>query len=494
MDMRPPRRLIGARSGLALLALLAIAVVVPGAVTHADTSDTGITVSHLDNGANAYDYTPTVIQQGSVQRIWWCGQNANPNPPGQQTDTILYATHDTRTGAQSDPVTVLGPTAGAWDQVFTCNPGVVGGVFNNPLGDGVTYTLAMYYVGTAQGDGSANSIGVAFSNDGITWKKDPTPVITAANPAPGAYGVAQPTPYNGDGRAGIHLVFWDTTAGHYYRVTSSDGVHFGARGQVSENGWPYPSNGTFAYDSQTGFWYTAMEIDLRAKATTGGVAEREAYSYTLYRIPAAGFTSGGTWTQLTTVDTDRTGYELNFIPSMVRDGYGNINTGDYPNVTMYYGASNPRTAPDASPAQAGTSADPNQWDLKAITWRPGHPELPLVRYYSAALHTHVVSTGWVATSTFRAEARLASLYEAPQPQAGRALYACKSGSTDYFLSPDPACEGQRQLGLDGYAAASPSSGVTVPLYRCFSGVDHFVSTSADCEGSRRESLLGYGAG
>ena len=490
--MRLPARLVHAGVALALVATAATAAA--GSVASADTVDTGITVSHLDNGNPAYDYTPTVIQQGSLQRIWWCGQAPNPEDPSQNTDAILYATHDTSTGAQSSPVAVLGETAGAWDQVYTCNPGVVGGVFTNPLGDGVTYSLAMYYVGTAQADGLQNSIGVAFSNDGITWKKNPDPVITAASPSPGSYGAAQPTPYNDDGRSGIQVLYQDTTLGHYYRQTSTDGVHFGSPQQVTDNGWPKVSNGTFAYDSQTDSWYVTMEIDGRPAATTGGVTEREAYSYTLYTIPAAGFTSGGTWTPLTTVDTDRTGYELNFIPSMVRDEYGNANVGSYPDITMYYGASNPRPAADATPAQAGTSADPNLWDLKSTTWRRGHPELPLVRYHSSALGTHEVSTGWVDTGTFTAEATLASLYEAPQPQADRALYACKAGSADYFLSTDSACEGQRQLGLDGYAAANPSSGVTVPLYRCYTGADHFVSTSADCEGTTQQSLLGYGIG
>ncbi|QNE16721.1 hypothetical protein F1D05_00915 [Kribbella qitaiheensis] len=477
---------------LVITGIALVLVITNTAAGQADTVDGGITVSHLNNGGPAYDYTPTVIQQGSVQRIWWCGQAANPSNPSQNTDAILYATYDTATGAQSTPVAVLGPTAGAWDHVFTCNPGVVGGTFSNPLGDGITYHLAMYYVGTAEPDGSANSIGVAFSNDGVTWKKDPSPVVTAANPTPGAYGVAQPTPYNGDGQAGIHLMFWDTTAHHYYRVTSSDGRHFGARQQISENGWPYPSNGTFGYDSQTNSWYVAMEIGFRPASTTGGIAEREAFSYTLYRIPAAGFTSGGAWTELTTIDTDRSGYELNFIPSMVRDSYGNVNIGSYPNITLYYAASNPRPAADASPAAAGASADPNQWDLKTITWRPGRPELPLTRYFSASLNSHIVSTGWVDTTRYRSEARLASLYEAPRSQANRALYACKAGSADYFLSPDATCEGQRQLGLTGYAAATPSAGITVPLYRCRTMVDHFVSTSASCEGAVQESLLGYG--
>ena len=85
-----------------------------------------------------------------------------------------------------------GETLGAWDSTYTCNPKVIMGSFANPLGDGENFTYAMYYV--ALGWSGNNAIGVAFSRDGLSWKKYPHPVISAETSD--GYGVGQPALYN----------------------------------------------------------------------------------------------------------------------------------------------------------------------------------------------------------------------------------------------------------------------------------------------------------
>ena len=99
--------------------------------------------------AHAYDYSPAAMQIGNIQQFWWCGEAHNPALKSQITDSILYASFDVTTQTSSVPVVVLSESPGAWDSAYTCNPKVIGGVFNNPLGDGVTYTYAMYYAGTS---------------------------------------------------------------------------------------------------------------------------------------------------------------------------------------------------------------------------------------------------------------------------------------------------------------------------------------------------------
>ena len=123
--------------------------------------------------ARDYNYSPSVIQSGSVQQFWWCSAAKNPNDSSQHADSILYESMDTLTHTNYGPVAVLAETPGAWDEAYTCNPRVVRGLFQNPLGDGQTYSYAMYYVGTATIYGVNNSIGVAFSQDGIHWNKYP---------------------------------------------------------------------------------------------------------------------------------------------------------------------------------------------------------------------------------------------------------------------------------------------------------------------------------
>jgi hypothetical protein len=82
----------------------------------------------------------------------------------------------------------------------------------------------------------------------------------------------------------------------------------------------------------------------------------------------------------------------------------------------------------------------------------------------------------------------------PEAGGGRhPIHGCRSGSADYFLSLDPACEGQTGLGIEGYAYdAPPTAEPTQAVYRCqVPGRDHFASSSSDCEGQRTEVNLGY---
>src|ERR1700721_1745226 len=93
----------------------------------------------------AYDYSPSAIQIGSKQQFWWCGEATNPSLASQSTDTILYSSIDVTNQSPSAPIVVLAETPGAWDSAFTCNPKVIGGVFANPLGDGITYSYASHF-------------------------------------------------------------------------------------------------------------------------------------------------------------------------------------------------------------------------------------------------------------------------------------------------------------------------------------------------------------
>ena len=153
-----------------------------------------------------YDYSPSVIQSGNVRQFWWCGFAVNPTRSSQETDAILYESVNLTTGETEGPLTVLAETRGAWDSVYLCNPKVIGGSFDNPLGDGQSFQYAMYYVATS--DGITNNIGVAFSQDGVNWKKYPEPVIRTSSAS--GYGVGQPAVYNSDHKAAISMFYEDS--------------------------------------------------------------------------------------------------------------------------------------------------------------------------------------------------------------------------------------------------------------------------------------------
>lgn len=442
-----------------------------------------------------YNYSPSVIQSGSTRQVWWCGQAVNPSNPSQESDAILYESINLTTNSIDGPHTVLAETPHAWDSVYTCNPRVIAGSFDNPLGDGRSYKYAMYYVGTIELSGMANSIGVAFSNDGISWRKYPQPVIPATSTSD--YGVGQPAAYNADGKSAITLFYENSEpVVSHIMATSNDGVHFTAQGTLTTAGLdsddPQPSWGDMAYDKQRGDWYAIFNRPYRAVSTTGGVLERGQLGIELYRIPGSSLLTGATpWQELDTIDTNMTGYESNFIAGFVRDPYGSVNVGSYPDIQMYVVESDPQPSWNDSPAAAANTAEPPSWELHLEKWVPGRSSVSLSRYFNGKVHE--VTTGWVDNSGgFALQSVLGQLYQSPQKGATVPFYGCKRGDANYFVSLDSACEGQRILGKDGYAYSQPVAGLNlIPLYRCKTSSDHFVSKDPNCEGQTTDELLGY---
>lgn len=185
-----------------------------------------------------YDYSPTSVQSGNVRQLWWCGWDDNASDRSQISDSIEYQSIDVATGAHSPPKPVLGETQYAWDGAYTCNPKVIRGSFANPLGNGETYSYALYYVATDLPAGTHNRIGVAFSNNGTDWKKYPQPVISPVGQA--GYGVGQPAVHNDDHQSGIRMFYEDDegpTPVYHVEAISKDGVHFEVLGTLTTKGW-----------------------------------------------------------------------------------------------------------------------------------------------------------------------------------------------------------------------------------------------------------------
>jgi hypothetical protein len=446
--------------------------------------------------AGRYDYSPSIMQTGNQLQIWWCGQGRNPQDASQDTDSILYVSIDATTGKKTDPVVVLAETPGTWDQVFTCNPRVIRGSFVNPLNDGKTYTYAMYYVATAAPSGVDNSIGVAFSNDGIAWNKYKDPVIGSDTSA--AYGVGQPAVYNIDGKSNLMLLYEHINASiEHIEATSTDGIHFSVQGTLTRNGFdpnnPAPSWGDIGYDPVTQYWYAAFNLPTRNVATTGGQPEAGQYGIQMYRIPDASLLTGATpWQLLKTIDTNSTGYEANFLAGFLKDQYGNLNVGAYPTIQLYPSTANPRPNWDDDAKALGLAAGLIQWDIGSFTWTPGNAMRTLTRYKNN--HSYDTSSGYLDPGAhFAADTVLGHLYEGLQDDTTVPFFNCKNPPRDYFVSLDPLCGGSYVVGFQGYGYAKPVAGKsTVPIYSCSSAsYGHFASKDAQCEGSGAGTLLGY---
>ncbi len=116
---------------------------------------------------------------------------------------------------------------------------------------------------------------------------------------------------------------------HHVEAISSDGVHFRTLGTLTTNGLdpnnPHRPGVTWPMTRRTVIGTPASTFPLVNPSTTGGVVERGQYGIELYRIPDASLLTGATpWQLLTTVDTNLTGYESNFLPGFLRDPYGNL--------------------------------------------------------------------------------------------------------------------------------------------------------------------------
>jgi hypothetical protein len=449
-------------------------------------------------GRNAvYDYSPTALQSGNVRQLWWCGWDDNASDRTQISDSIEYESINVATGAHSPPKPVFGETQYAWDGAYTCNPKVIRGTFVNPLGNGETYTYALYYVATGAVVDVPNKIGVAFSNNGTDWKKYPQPIIYPVTQ--NGYGVGQPAVHNDDHQSAIRMFYEDWEAAPVYHVEaiSKDGVHFQVLGRLTTKGLdpnnPSPSWGDMDYDPVTGYWYAAFNLQNRPPASTGGVQELGQYGIQVYRIPDASLLTGATpWELVMTIDTCLTGFESNFLPGFVRDPYGNLNFGSYPALQLYTSISNPPPAWNATPYEAQFSATLGRWDISLVTVEPiPLPPKALNRYFNQTVHE--VTTGWIdPNGGFTLEKTLGHLYENPQQGATLQFFSCKAGSTGYFVSLDSTCGGALVMGSEGYGYSKPVAGLNlVPLYSCSTGTDDFVSNDAGCEGKAAGEFLGY---
>jgi hypothetical protein len=461
-------------------------------------ANTAVAGEYLPNRAylfthSGYNYVPSVIDDGVTEKFWWCGYGTATNENGRKTDVIYYTTYSWSDGEWGPIVQVLAPDGGTWNEssqqgstwewAFTCDPSVIQGVFVNP-DDGASYSYAMYYTATntTVAAGTRNSIGVAYSNDGINWVKySKNPVITQQDSSKvDVYGAGQAATYNYDGKSGLYLFYTDDTTSYGNRVwlrSTTDGIHFGTPtliSNTSSDGVALCPNDDFAYDWKTGYFYGAIEsCDFQRSG------ERVHYQFGLYRIAGADLLKGqGAWEPLGYVNSAMTGFSVNHSPGLRRDGFGN-STAWLPLVSIYF---------------AGGTDDPSTWNLSTVGWVPSPNTFALNRYAQYP-YGHWVSTGYVDPG-YTLEMTLGYLYMTRMPGT-RPIYSCQLlDGIHHFLSMDQGCESQVPLGVAGWIYLAPPQDVnTVPIYRCNSANgDHFASTDPKCEGTTVENEgnpLGY---
>lgn len=487
------------RRSIAALAVAAVlAALAPASAT---TTTDGVRAAGRDL---LYDYTPSFIRHGNIVQEYWCGAR-NSSDPSSYHDSIQYQEYTT-SGALMVPVhTVLTNSldAAAWDGRFACNATVVKGGFVNPLGDGVTYPYAMYYVGTSVVGGTDNQIGAAFSLDGNAWTKYPSPVIAYADPGHGWYGDAQPSAYWTGTQLLLSYELADGGTNTHWQAASSDGVHFAAPARISDAGFasptpqmiPYtnkiPCWGSIAYSTVDRRWYATICDGWRPAATTGGTAESGDWGITLVSTDDL---FAGTWTTLNTYDTGQSGDEVNFLGGILRNPDGTVYSAGQPSVTVEASASNPRIPWNASGSAIGANAAVSHWDVIPFTWSPGDGLRTIIRVHNGS--TYYTTTGWfdaIAYPTTDPQT-LGGLYEGPTGEATVPVFSCKAFASNYFWTVSPDCQGQLMVGIAGYGYATPAAD-RIPLYRCeVPGVGSYVDSNPACGGNTSYGLIAYSQG
>lgn len=298
---------------LAAIAALLICMFVGSWHSGAATVSQGTTLTRYD-----FDYAPTVIYGDGPQiKMWWGGGTGSG-------DAIYYAT--AASTGWSTPVKVLQKSSAGWDSYHTCDPSVIKGSFQ---ADGASYTYAMYYTGTYDAIGYDSHIGVAFSNDGVNWTKySANPVVGPTGDASSQYGAGMQSVYRSASGL-ITMMYFDSTTGQNYMMTSTDGINFTGKTPL-QNHFANEHSGDIAFSPAEDKWYI----------TTKSGDDSEIYIY-----ESIGSDLSGTWEWKDTISQITTGKAKNHNPGWMRYPGGDIyveNGTGYKYV--YYGAGSSSTA------------------------------------------------------------------------------------------------------------------------------------------------------
>jgi|GEM_PF-3036821 len=275
---------------------------------------------------SVYDAYPSHLFIDGIHHIWYCGASDVTN-----TDAIFYTTKSTplsQVGGWSSPLEVVNNTNVAWATQHICDPNVIRGAFTY---NSQPYEYAMYFTGD---DGSAPqgiraAVGVAFSNDRVSWVTHPARIITATDPLAAEYGAGQSTvawaPDNSDT---LYQLYRDSTAvfgvdSEILLAATTDGLTYspipGTETLIPETGVNgiNATSPDLAYNPLDRHWYAITHTFgfggptipdfrvrlLRSKAPDALLAE---------------------WDQLAEWDVGDSGEETNIEPSLARNENGSL--------------------------------------------------------------------------------------------------------------------------------------------------------------------------
>jgi hypothetical protein len=311
----------------------------PGSTNSGVTSgfavgSTGVVLSRTDGSDFSYNYAPSILVDGTTVKMWWCGHGTNGG------DNVFYSTRPVSSTTWGTPQQVLAPTGTTWESTFVCDPSVVKGSWT--VG-GTTYTYAMYY-GGAGSVPAGTAVGVAFSNDGVSWTRNPSnPILT--EPTGGYdYGDGFAAVISNSGSA-VTLAYYDSEGQkNTFVATSTDGINFTNSYLLPVGG--LESFGDLAYSTADSRWFLATK-DQAAQS------DRAVY---IYESTTSNVQTSD-WRYIGAISEATTGFYENHNPGWYRNSDGTLYTNGSGQHIVSFGA------------QVGlqTVSDPNTWQLAEAT-------------------------------------------------------------------------------------------------------------------------------
>lgn len=216
-----------------------------------------------------WDSYPSHLFYGGQHHIWWCSRSTVSGSLSTYTDGIFHAVKTGSLGlgglgGWAGYTEVFNNTKSPWSTNHTCDPSVIRGTFSY---NGKAYTHAMYWTSdtNAVTAGVDNAVGVAFSNDGLTWIPYPSPVITTYNPPDGSYGAGAGSVNFNPATGKLAYAYDDTTLSPVSRLMeTTDGITFTPSPPYSTQlSAVSPSQGRapdIAFDPQNLRWYATVQV------------------------------------------------------------------------------------------------------------------------------------------------------------------------------------------------------------------------------------------
>jgi hypothetical protein len=327
---------------------------------HMNFSNAGTWSGELLFSTPSWEYSPSaMIDLDGKTKVWRCANDGNGS------DVIKYREKSPGQKWTYD-VVVLWRTA-SWEGRHICDPSVIRGhwIFN-----GTSYSYAMYYTTDSQANPTNNnSIGVAFSKDGINWTKVNVGPVIYHDSSTG-YGTGQQVAMSSNAGAGVHIAYTFVDSQgvpRYYFRSSTDGINFGHASAISTSGMTLNGIESISYKNPAmaiasaqiendNFYYLVNVCETHNDSPDGNLRWGTAKSLCAYKISASQLTFG-VWQKVITPYPVK---PVQVEPGFLTNIYGNISS-SLPNPTIYFACSG--------------AGDPNTWEICYASGSTGNPPI-----------------------------------------------------------------------------------------------------------------------